>query len=61
MIPAWACLPVDLAEHDVLRADDGHDVSQHVAADHLVKRGEVGKPGARTFTRYGLLAPSDTR
>ena len=32
---------VDLAEHDVLRADHGDDVGQHVADDHLVQRREM--------------------
>src|SRR3990170_6583015 len=36
-------LPVNLAEHDVLRADDRHHVGDHVAADHLVQRREVGE------------------
>ena len=32
---------VDLAEHDVLRADDRDGVGDHVAARHLVERREV--------------------
>src|SRR5215210_3260361 len=34
-----------LAEHDVLRADDRHRVGDHVAARHLVERGEVREAG----------------
>src|ERR1043165_2334400 len=36
-------LSVDLAEDDVLRTDDRDGVGDHVAARHLVERGEVGK------------------
>ena len=36
---------VDLAEHDVLRADDRDDVGDHVAARHLVERREVHEVG----------------
>jgi hypothetical protein len=34
---------VDLAEHDVHGADDGHRVGDHVAARHLVQRRQVGE------------------
>ena len=39
--------PVDLPEHDVLRADDRDHVGDHVAARHLVQRGEVHEVRAR--------------
>jgi hypothetical protein len=32
---------VDFAEHDVHGADDRHGVGDHVAARHLVQRGQV--------------------
>src|SRR5512139_1884930 len=35
--------PVDFAEHDVHGADQRHRVGDHVAARHLVERGQVGK------------------
>uniref|UniRef100_A0A0N4ZLE3 NAD-specific glutamate dehydrogenase n=1 Tax=Parastrongyloides trichosuri TaxID=131310 RepID=A0A0N4ZLE3_PARTI len=34
---------VDLAEHDVLRADDGDGVGNHVTARHFVQRLQVGE------------------
>src|SRR6267378_5021260 len=37
--------PVDLSKDDVLGADDRHRVGDHVAARHLVERGEVGEAG----------------
>ena len=49
--------PVDLPEDDVLRADDRHRVGEHVAARHLVERGEVrearrrGSSGGRACSR----------
>src|SRR4029453_12109974 len=36
---------VDLAEHDVLRADDRNRVGDHVASRHLVERLQVRKAG----------------
>ena len=29
---------IDLAEHDVLRANDGHGICNHVTASHFVER-----------------------
>uniref|UniRef100_A0A8W7PRP2 Uncharacterized protein n=1 Tax=Anopheles coluzzii TaxID=1518534 RepID=A0A8W7PRP2_ANOCL len=38
-------LAIDLAEHDVQRADDGDHVREHVVAADLVERGQMGEPG----------------
>ncbi len=34
-------LPVDFSEHDIERANDGHDVRHQVPANHLVKRFKI--------------------
>src|SRR6266849_7336324 len=47
--------PVYLAENDVLRADDRHDVGEHVALRHLVERGEVRKTRSPDLHAPGLV------
>src|SRR5918999_5107318 len=48
---------VDLAEHDVLRADDRDGVGDHVAAGHLVERGEVREARGADLEAIGLVRP----
>src|SRR5258708_37045095 len=43
------------AKYDVLRADDGDCVSDHVAARHLVERGEVRKSRGAQLQAIGLV------
>src|SRR3990172_6439676 len=40
-ITATIALPVNLAKHDVLRADDRHDIRDHMPANHLIERREM--------------------
>src|SRR5687767_356750 len=47
--------PVDLAEHDVLGADDGDGIGDHVAARHLVERGEVREAGGADLEPVGFV------
>src|SRR5438132_547180 len=46
---------VYLPEHDVLGADDRHRVGDHVAARHLVERGEVRKARRADLQAIGLV------
>src|SRR5690349_13074096 len=48
-------LAVDLAEHDVHRADDGDGVGQHVAAGHLVEGRQVRETGGADLQAVGLV------
>src|SRR5688572_4791256 len=52
-----ARLPVDLAEHDVLCPDDRHRIGDHVAARHLVERGEVRETRRADLEAVGLVRP----
>src|SRR5215470_16454482 len=47
--------PVDLPEHDVLRADPGHGVREHVPAYHLPERAEMREPGRAALDAVGLV------
>src|SRR5712692_4841152 len=47
--------PVDFSEHDVLRADDRHRVGDHVAARHLVERGQVRETGRADLEAIRLV------
>src|SRR5882762_468025 len=47
--------PVDFSEHDVLRADDRHRIGDHVAARHLVERGQVREAGRADLEPVGLV------
>src|ERR1044071_3991729 len=42
-------------QHDVLGADDRHRVGEHVAARHLVQRGEVRETGRADLEALGLV------
>src|SRR5437016_4987340 len=44
-----------LAEDDVLRADDGDGVRDHVAARHLVERGEMREAWGAQLEAIGLV------
>src|SRR3954466_14490575 len=46
---------VYFAEDDVLGADDRHRVGDHVAARHLVERGEVREPRRAQLQAVGLV------
>src|ERR1044072_5671715 len=48
-------LAVDLSENNVLRADDGDRVGDHVAARHLVERREVREAGGADLEAIGLV------
>src|SRR6478609_9100083 len=47
--------PVDLAEHDVHRADHRDSVGDHVTARHFVKGGEVRKTGCTDLQAVRLV------
>src|SRR2546421_2346244 len=47
--------PVDFPENDVLRADDGHRVGDHVAARHLVERRQMGETRRAQLQAIGLV------
>src|SRR4051812_34068609 len=46
---------VDLSEHDILGADDRNRIGDHVAARHLVERGEVREPGRADLQAIRLV------
>src|SRR5579859_6487090 len=46
---------IDLAENDVLGPDDRHRVRDHVAARHLVQRGEVREARGAQLQAVGLV------
>ena len=52
---------VDLAEHDVERAENGRDVGQHVAPAETIHRLQMRETRRADFALYGLLVPSATR
>jgi len=43
LFAAVAPSAIDLAEHDIHRADDGDHVRNHVSAGDVIHRSEVGK------------------
>src|SRR6267142_424352 len=47
--------PVDLAEDDVLGADDRHHVSEHMPLRHLVERRQMGKARRADLHAVGLV------
>src|SRR5579875_154498 len=47
--------PIDLPEDDILRADDRHHVCDHMAAHHLVERGEMRESGRARLQAIGLV------
>src|SRR5690606_19628715 len=55
-LPWRAALTVDLAEHDVLGADDGDGIGEHVAARHDVERLQVGKARSADLHAIRLVA-----
>ena len=48
-------LSVHFPEYDVLRADDGHHVGEHVAARHFVHALQVGEAGGADFQAVGFV------
>src|SRR5467141_510539 len=55
-VPVFHCFsPVDFSEHDVLGADDRHRVGDHVAARHLVERGQVREARRADLEAVGLV------
>src|SRR5579859_4986917 len=46
---------INFAENDVLGPDDRHCVRDHVAAGHLVQRGEVREPRRAQLHAVGLV------
>src|SRR6185312_13774903 len=51
----WASA-IDLAEHDVERADDRHHIGKHVPAAHRVDRLEKGEARRADFATIGAIA-----
>src|SRR5438105_151604 len=47
--------PVDLSKDNILSADDRDGVGDHVAARHLVERGEVREAGSADLEPVGLV------
>src|SRR5688572_6509268 len=50
----WASA-IHFPEHDVLRADDGDDVREHVPANHLVQRREMHEAGRAALQAIRLV------
>ena len=48
-------LSVHFAEYDVLRADNGNDVGEHVAFGHFVHALQVCKAGGADFQTVGFV------
>src|SRR5687767_15553392 len=51
----YAASSVDLAEDDVLGADDRHRIGEHVPARHLVERREVREARGADLQPVGLV------
>ena len=54
--PPPSSLAVDLAEHDILCPDDGHDIREHVALAHEVQRLQVRKARGLDLATVRLVA-----
>src|SRR5882762_297789 len=52
---ALSILSVDFTKHDVLRADNRHDIGQHMALRHLVERRQMGKARRADLHAVGLV------
>lgn len=47
---------IDLPEHDVEGADDGHNVGEHGAPRDSVEHGQMGEPGRSDLAPVGTVA-----
>uniref|UniRef100_A0A182TXL0 Uncharacterized protein n=1 Tax=Anopheles melas TaxID=34690 RepID=A0A182TXL0_9DIPT len=48
---------INLAKHDIQRADNGHHIRQHVMPSNLVQRCQMGKPGRLNLAPIRLTGP----